>query len=102
MGVIGGKIIFDEIESAYEFFKSYCKKANIAIHLDDRETHAILTGSIDGLKAFAEDGTEIKGLAANIEGFDDYGYEITIIGIAYPFYGREFPDHVEAYKNWFK
>ncbi len=95
MGVIGGKIIFNEIQSAYEFFNSYCKETNIAIHLNDRETRAISTGSIEGLKAFAEDGTEIKGIEANIEGCDDeYGYEIIIIGIAYPFYEREFP-------NWF-
>ncbi len=86
MGVVGGKIIFDRITSDR-----------------DRETGLILTRSIDSLKVFTEDRTEIKGLGAYIEGLDDEdGFEIVILGIAYPFYDREFPHHVNGYQNQFK
>jgi hypothetical protein len=31
----------------------------------------------------------------------DEGYEISILGIPYPFYKEEFPHHVKEYENMF-
>lgn len=103
MGVAFGLIEFNGIETPYEFFKEYCLKNNIAINTDDPEFEFIDTQVISELKVFRQDGLEIKGVAGNaIMGMKDEGYEISILGISYPFYEEEFPHHVEYYENMFK
>lgn len=103
MGVAFGLIDFNEIETPYEFFKEYCLENNIVINTDDPEFEFIDTQVISELKVFREDGLEIKGVAGNaITGMKDEGYEISILGISYPFYEDEFPHHVEHYENMSK
>lgn len=102
MGVAFGLIKFNEIESPFEFFKDYCLKNNIVIHTDP-EFNYIDTQVIPEMKVFRKDGFEIKGVAGNaITGLKDEGYEISILGIPYPFYEEEFPHHVKDYENIFK
>ncbi|MEL0457625.1 hypothetical protein WJN01_15420 [Flavobacteriaceae bacterium SZ-1-7] len=102
MGVAFGLIEFNGIESPYEFFKEYCLKNNIVINTDDPEFEFIDTQVISELKVFRQDGMEIKGVAGNaITGMKDEGYEISILGIPYPFYEEEFPHHVKEYENMF-
>ncbi|WP_430413182.1 hypothetical protein [Kordia sp.] len=102
MGVAFGLIVFNRIESPYEFFKEYCLKNNIVINTDDPEFEFIDTQVISGLKVFRQDGLEIKGVAGNaITGMKRDGYEISILGINYPFYEEEFPHHVKEYENLF-
>ena len=100
MGVAFGLIEFNGIETPYEFIKEYCLKNNIVINTDDPEFEFIDTQVISELKVFRQDGFEIKGNA--ITGMKDEGYEISILGISYPFYEEEFPHHVEHYENMFK
>ncbi|WP_026705997.1 hypothetical protein [Flavobacterium soli] len=103
MGVAFGLIEFNGIETPYEFFKEYCLKNNIVLNNDDRKLEFIDTQVILELKVFRQDGLEIKGVAGNaIMGMKDKGYEISILGISYPFYEEEFPHHVEHYGNMFK
>ena len=103
MGVAFGLIEFNGIETPYEFLKEYCLKNNIVINTDDPEFEFIDTQVISELKVFRQDGIEIKGVAGNaITGMKDEGYEISILGISYPFYEEEFPHHVEHYENMFK
>lgn len=103
MGVAFGLIEFNGIETPYEFFKEYCLKNNIVINTDDPEFEFIDTQVISELKVFRQDGLEIKGDAGNaITGMKDEGYEISILGISYPFYKLEFPHHVEHHENMFK
>lgn len=102
MGVVFGVIEFIGIESPYEFFKEYCLKNDITVNMDDPEFEFIDTQIIPELKVFRQDGLEIKGTAGNtITGMKNEGYEISILGIAYPFYKEEFPHHVKKYKNMF-
>lgn len=102
MGVVFGVIEFIGIESPYEFFKAYCSKNDITINTDDPEFEFIDTQNIPELKVFRQDGLEIKGVAGNtICGMKSEGYEISILGIAYPFYEEEFPHHVKEYRNMF-
>ena len=102
MGVAFGLIEFNGIESPYEFFKEYCLKNNIVINTDDPEFEFIDTQVMSELKAFRQDGLEIKGVAGNaITGMKIEGYEISILGINYPFYEKEFPHHVKEYENMF-
>jgi len=102
MGVAFGKIVFKNIDSPYLFFKEYCMKNSITINEDDSEYGFIDTQVIPELKVFRQDGFEIKGIAGNaITGMNDEGFEITILGIPYPFYEVEFPHHVKEYRNMF-
>lgn len=102
MGVVFGLIEFSRIESPYEFFKEYCSKNDITVNMDDPEFEFIDTQNIPELKVFRQDGLEIKGVAGNtITGMKNEGYEISILGIAYPFYEEEFPHHVKEYRNMF-
>ena len=58
--------------------------------------------TIDSLIIKNESGTIIKGIGNQISGMDSEGFDITILGISYPFYEEEFPHHVKAYNEMFK
>ena len=100
MGVVFGKIDFENIGSGYDFFKHYCLKYNIEI-TDIPEERIILTANIDELKVFSETQNEISGVGNSISGMDSDEFEITIFGIPYPFYETEFPAHVKEYNERF-
>jgi hypothetical protein len=102
MGVVIGKVHFEEVKSPYALFKEYCTANEIELNEDDPESEAIFTQSIDRLRVFRDDGLEIKGGGATISGFKEEGYEIDVFGIPYPFYGEEFKHHRDAYENQFK
>ncbi|NME73033.1 hypothetical protein [Flammeovirga aprica] len=103
MGVAFGLIEFKDIESPYLFFKDYCTKNKITIITIDPEFEFIDTQVIPQLKVFRQDGLELKGEAGNfISGMKEEGYEISVLGIGYPFYEEEFPHHVKAYEEMFK
>lgn len=103
MGVASGLIRFIDMNSPYEFIKNYCKQQEIVINTLDEELGLIDTQIIPNLKVFKSDGIEIKGAAEKtITGMVSEGYEITILGIPYPFYEYEFPHHVRDYENQFK
>ncbi|MCT4665418.1 MAG: hypothetical protein N4A45_09325 [Flavobacteriales bacterium] len=103
MGVVYGFIEFYEIKSPYLFFRDLCFENNITINTDDPEFEFIDTQIIPELKVFRNDGLEIKGIIGNaITGMKDEGYEISILGIPYPFYQDEFPHHTRKYENTFK
>ena len=69
---------------------------------DYPEDKLISTRTIDSLIIRNEQGIEIKGMGNQISGMDSEGFEISIEGIAYPFYEEEFPHHVKAYNEMFK
>ncbi|MEO0468805.1 MAG: hypothetical protein AAF206_04225 [Bacteroidota bacterium] len=95
MGVVWGEIAFQEIPSPYRLFKDHFVKHGIAINADDPEHGFLDTQTISGLQVFRQDEREIKGIAGNsITGMEEEGYEISIMGIAYPFFAEEFPHHV--------
>lgn len=102
MGVVFGRITFNGIESPYQFFKNYCLKNNIIVNTEDSEFEFIDTQVMSELKVFRDDGLEIKGVTGNaVTGMKIDGYEISILGISYPFYEAEFPHHVKAYESLF-
>ena len=99
MGVVFGTINFVNIKSPYKFLKEYCINRQI-IFDDDIEFDLILTQAIPELKVLRQDGIEIKGIGNAIEGLEGE-FEVSILGIAYPFYEEEFPHHVRAYREMF-
>ena len=100
MGIAFGQIKLMDIILGQEFFKQYCLKNKIEFtdHLDDK---LIMTSSIPNLKVTDKDGVEIKGIGTDVAGMDSDTFDITIVGIAYPFYEKEFPHHVKAYNEMF-
>ena len=101
MGFVGGQIKFIKISSGYDFFKKYCWKNKIKIN-DKPKDRFITTLDIPNLKVIDQNGNEIKGQGANVEGFDADVFEVYIFGITYPFYEEEFPHHVKAYDEMYK
>lgn len=101
MGDVFGKITFDNIIYGYDFLVSYCLKNNIEIISDYPEDKYILTAVIPNLKLVNPNGIEIKGQGTIIEGSDTDIFQVTIVGIPYPFYEEEFPQHRKAYDNQF-
>jgi len=101
MGVVRGLIEFIEIKSGYDFLKKYCLEQKVKINTDDSEYNFIDTTVIPNLKIQDSDRSEIPGQGNYITGFDSEGFEITILGIPYPFYEEEFPHHVKDYENQF-
>jgi len=99
MGVVFGNIKLYENSSGYEYFKSYCMTNGIEIINDYPEDKLIATSDIPTLKIINSDGVEIKGQGTSIDGMDSDVFEITILGIPYPFYEEEFPHHVIAYED---
>jgi hypothetical protein len=100
MGIVFGKINFINIKSGFEFFKEYCEKNKIEFEFFP-EDKLISTRYIPNLRIVNEEETEIVGMGNCINGMDNDIYEINIEGIPYPFYEKEFPKHVEEYKNQF-
>ena len=92
LGVVTGLIEFYGVESPYLFLKEYCLKNNIIINQHDPALEFIDTQVIPGLIVVNPKGIEIKGVAGNaICGMKTEGYEISVMGIEYPFYKEEFP-----------
>jgi len=100
-------VVFGEINSGikiidYDFIKDYCKIKKIELADDYPEDKLISTTTIDSLTVKNENGIEVKGLGNQISGMDGNRFEISIVGIAYPFYEEEFPHHVKAHSEMFK
>ena len=101
MGVVFGGII-DEKGINYDFIKSYCLENGIELADDYPEEKLISTRTIEELKIFSPENVEIKGIGNQITGMDSEGFEISIKGVGYPFYEKEFPHHVKEYEGRFK
>lgn len=102
MGVVFGNITFDNIVSGYDFLKAYCLTNNIEVITDYPDDKLIATTDIPSLKVINPNGIEIKGQGTNINGMDSDVFEITILGVSYPFFEEEFPHHIKAYNDQFK
>lgn len=102
MGVVFGNVTFDNIVSGYDFLKTYCLTNNIEIITDYPDNKLIATTDIPNLKVINPNGIEIKGQGTNINGMESDVFEITILGVSYPFFEEEFPHHVKAYNDQFK
>lgn len=101
MGVVFGNVAFDNIISGYDFLKTYCSNNSIEIINDYPAEKLIATSDIPNLKVIDPSGIEIKGQGANINGRDDDVFEITILGIPYPFFEEAFPHHVKSSNDQF-
>ena len=102
MGTVFGQIHLINTISGYAYFKSYCLTNNIALTDDYPEDKLISTRTIKNLKVLNADGIEVKGLGNQISGMDSDAFEFTLIGISYPFFEEEFPNHVIEYKEQLK
>lgn len=100
MGVVFGEISFIVNAEPYDFLKAY-SEANKIEFTDYPDDKFISIQEIPDLKVADDKGNEIKGLGNLITSVPESS-EISIVGIAYPFYGEEFSHHVKAYHERFK
>lgn len=101
MGVVYGKI-YPIAKFDYLVLKKLCKAESIKIETDYPEDKFLSTISSEVVKVVNSQQTQIKGIGNQISGKDKFGFEISILGISYPFYEEEFPHHVIDYENRFK
>ena len=99
MGVVFGEIISKNVTIDYNSIKTIAKQSKANITYDYEEDELISIYEIPNLKIISPTGIEIKGLGHEISGMNEEGFEITILGIPYPFYEEEFPHHVEEYRK---
>ncbi len=99
MGGVTGNIRLAVAGSFYNFLLEYVNLNNVHINFNDAEGECISTASIPALKIYRNDGIQIKGLGAYIEGIEAEGYQVTVFGIPYPFFENEFPHHVKKYER---
>ena len=103
MGVVFGVIHFHKKEYGYDWLKLFCTKKEITITTDYPEDKLITFSSDEYLKVKNEKGVEIKGVGGNeLGGMDGDKFDVSILGIGYPFYEEEFPHHVKEYNERFK
>ncbi|QOG04763.1 hypothetical protein [Flavobacterium sp. MDT1-60] len=100
MGVVHGKIIFDEIDSPYDFFKNHCKKFNVQINTDFPNEKFIDTAIIPQLKVFLQNENQLHGWGGAISGMDSDEFEIQFGGISSELMQTEFKHHyIRYYKH---
>jgi hypothetical protein len=97
MGVIHGKINFENVKSPYELIKNHCKKHNVIININDKKLKFIDTQVIPELKVYLENGTELNGWGGAISGMEKDDFEIQFGGITSEIMQTEFKHHYEQY-----
>ncbi len=101
MGVVAGKLTFIDTKFGYDYLKEYCENNGIELVYNYPKDKMISTMSIPELKIINDEGIEIKGVGNQITVIDNEECEIEILGIPYPFYEEEFPNHVKEYEKLF-
>jgi hypothetical protein len=102
MGVVFGNIVFEDKNIGYNYIKDYCISNEIDLVSDFPKDKVISTRTIHKLKIINESGIEIKYIGNQISGMDEDKFEISLEGVPYPFYEKEFPHHVKHYNEMFK
>jgi hypothetical protein len=97
MGVVFGKIIFENVNSPYKLIKEHCLKNKIGINDDYPEDKFINTMIIPELKVFDFERTELKGWGAYVIGMESDGFEIQFGGITSELMQSEFKHHYDEY-----
>lgn len=75
----------------YDYIKKFCIENNIEIIFDDYSQKLIGTRNIPSLKIFKESNSIeiISEIGCNLEGMDEEGYQITVLGISNSFFEKE-------------
>nr|WP_157698954.1 hypothetical protein [Bernardetia litoralis] len=97
MGVIHGKINFENVKSPYELIKNHCEKYNVIININDKKLKFINTQVIPELKVYLKNGTELNGWGGAISGMEKDDFEIQFGGITSEIMQTEFKHHYEQY-----
>ncbi len=97
MGVVHGRINFENVESPYELIRNHCKKFKVQINQDEPEYNFIDTVVIPELKVYLENGTELNGWGGAITGMEKDDFEIQFGGIDYQIMQTEFAHHYYEY-----
>ena len=99
MGVVFGEVFTENNGINYQFILDLCRENSIPIISNSPKGRVIQTGNIQSLIIKSENGTEINGIGKSISGMDSDKFEVEIVGIPYPFFEEQFPEHVKEYNN---
>jgi hypothetical protein len=100
MGVVHGKIIFENIKFPYDFLKNYCANNNVQMNADFPDERLIHTVIIPQLKVFFENGDELLGWGGAIRGIEPDDFEIEFGGVSSELMKAEFKHHyIKYYEN---
>ena len=97
MGVIHGKIIFENIHSPFELFQTHCTKFNVQMNDNDINLRLIDTVVIPQLKVYKNGHEELKGWGGAITRMDSDEFEIQFGGITSELMQKEFESHFQEY-----
>ena len=98
MGVLHGKILFENIDDPYSFIKSYCNKRSIGISHEEPKFKFIDTEIIPGLKVYNENGNPLEGWGGTLTVFENQNeFEIQFAGVNSDTMKTQFPHHYRAY-----
>ncbi|PID90452.1 MAG: hypothetical protein CSA97_02800 [Bacteroidetes bacterium] len=99
MGVVAGIIHFSDPSYGFDFLRAYCEENLVAHSVLDEGEKCLAISPIEQLVVRNHLGQEIPAAGNAIEGMEHEGFELTLLGVPYPFYGEEFPHHVQAYEQ---
>lgn len=101
MGVVYGKIHFENVVSPYSLFKNHCEKYGVTINQVDEKHKFIDTQIIPELKVYLENGEELEGWGGAVCGMEkDDDIEIQFSGVDHKIMKTEFAHHYfEYYKE---
>lgn len=97
MGVVFGKIVFDEIDSPYELLKKHCSNFNVDLAVDLYKDRLISSYIIPQLKVFLPNGNQLAGWGGAITGMDSDAFQIEFSGVSYEIMRTEFKGHFHKY-----
>jgi len=100
MGVVYGKINFENIESPYSYVKNYCSQNNVKLNMDDKKLKLIDTVMIPKLKVYDSENNELFGWGGAITGIEnekEIDFEITFGGINHEIMETKFSKHYNEY-----
>ena len=101
MGVAFGEVVWALDTPPYEYLKGFSEAKGIKPYILDEDIKFIGLGEYPMLQVFDQNGKQIQGNGLGIEGMQGHPFEVSILGIPYPFYEEEFPHHVEHYNQMF-
>lgn len=99
MGLVHGKIVFDNIGAPYELFRDHCIKYGVPINFDELDEQLIDTTVIPQLSFFLPDGGEFKGNGAAINGIGPDDFSIDFYGVPLALMKTQFEHH---YINYYR
>ena len=101
MGVVFGEFIPLEDINTFDYFKSLPNQGEEFSREINENDGLLLMGLNNEFKVINENEVEISGQHLTIEGMQSDFFQLSILGISYPFYEEEFPQQCKDYEEMY-